>query len=108
MAKSQIGLTALCVYRKVPGMSIVKDRDWLSPASGIVSKFASDGHAGAKVLAAVLGVDESRVYRWMYDETRGGTGGTIPSKYHRQILSEAKARKIHLTADDLIGVEIAA
>jgi len=84
------------------------DRRRLAPASTIVEKFTSGNDAGVKVLAEVCGVDQSRVYRWMYGAELNGTDGVIPSRHHRKIVAAARARGIPLSGDDLIGTDCVA
>jgi hypothetical protein len=84
------------------------NRRRLSPAASIVRKFTNQDDAGVKVLAEICGVDQSRVYRWMYGSEFGGTDGMIPPRHHKPILTAARDRGIALSADELIGYECAA
>jgi hypothetical protein len=66
-----------------------------SPAEIVIEKFG--GHA---VIAEVLGVSVSRVYRWTYPESRGGTGGLIPQKHQAPLLNAAREKQIELAPVD--------
>lgn len=63
----------------------------LSPTQFIVRQFG-----GVRAAARVIGRSPSAVSQW---QTRGGT---IPSSVHKTILTEAKKRRIDISADDLI------
>jgi hypothetical protein len=43
---------------------------------------------GHQVVADVLGIDVSRVYRFTYEPERGGTGGLIPTKHQHTLLEK--------------------
>jgi hypothetical protein len=68
------------------------------PADLVIEKFG-----GHKEIAKLLGIDLSRVYKWTYDEDRGGNGGKVPSKHHETLLKEAQARGIRLRISDLFA-----
>lgn len=55
---------------------------------------------GAAKVAEMLGVHITRVYRWTYDEGRGGTGGRIPGKRQEELLKLAKEKGIELEPAD--------
>ncbi len=63
---------------------------------------------GPRAVAEMVGVHVSRVHRWTYDRSRGGTGGRIPAARQQQLLREARRRGIDLRpehffdADDFI------
>lgn len=46
-------------------------------------------------------VDESTVWRWAQERPKG-TGGLVPSRYHRTLLNLARELGKTLTADDLV------
>ena len=48
----------------------------------------------------MLGVDVSRVYRWTYPRSRGGSDGVIPARHQARLLSEASKRGLPLRPDD--------
>ncbi len=56
----------------------------LDPAKAIIAKFG-----GAPEVATVTGRSVSRVYRWMYPQDKGGTGGFIPQPEARKLLDYA-------------------
>lgn len=60
---------------------------------------------GPKVVAAMCGVDVSRVHRWKYPPERGGSGGIIPAPHQITLLREARARGIPLTPADFFPTE---
>lgn len=85
-------------------MGYANDKRWLSPAADIVKKFQSDRKPGPYVLAELLGIRPSAIYRWMYAKQYGGTGGMVPQRWHRKLIATARDRNIPLTADEIIGV----
>ena len=68
-----------------------------TPAQRVIEAFD-----GPRALARRIGLDHSWIVRWR-KEPPEGTGGLIPSKHHRKILTAAREDGIDLTADDLIG-----
>lgn len=72
-------------------------------ASRVIEKCG--GHA---VVAALVGVDVSRVHRWTYPPERGGTGGVIPTKQQAKLLTAARASGIDLKPDDFFDQAAAA
>lgn len=72
----------------------------LEPAHTVIARFGGSGP-----LARRLGLDRSAVHRWALPRARTGTGGLIPSRYHRRLLELAAAEGIALSALDLIGQE---
>lgn len=59
-----------------------------------------DKCGGPAKVAEMVGVHQSRVYRWTYPKDRGGTGGTIPSKHQEKLLNRARRRGINLSPAD--------
>lgn len=56
---------------------------------------------GHVVVASVLKIDVSQVYRWTYPKgKRGGTGGLIPAVHHQALLNYAVKNGIALTPYD--------
>ena len=80
-----------------------RNRRRLAPAVHVIDKFTTDAEPGVKVLAQICGVDQSRVYRWMYGVEYGGTGGAIPQRHHMVIMAASKQRKISLSPGELLG-----
>jgi len=72
--------------------------DHLDPANTVISKVG-----GFDAVAEITGAHVSRVYRWTYPAERGGTGGTIPQRYHRTLLDYARGHSIDLSAEDFIA-----
>lgn len=54
----------------------------MTPASIVISKFG-----GVRPTARKLGLNPSTVCRWAQAREDGGTGGLIPQKHFKQILS---------------------
>lgn len=75
---------------------------WLlteSQSALIIAKFG-----GAHTLAEQIGYDPSQVFRWRYPEAphpKRGTGGMIPARAMRRILSIARASGVLLTEEDI-------
>lgn len=56
---------------------------------------------GANRVAAILGCDATRVYRWEYPAGRNeGKDGLIPPKDARKLLEHAEAEEIDLRPED--------
>lgn len=72
----------------------------MEPANSLVEFLG-----GPKVVAALLGRDLSRVYRWTYPEAKGGTGGLIPAREQRKLLEYCRENKIDLRADDFFSAD---
>jgi hypothetical protein len=67
----------------------------MSPAERVIDKCG-----GVAVVAELAGVHVSRVHRWTYPKSRGGSNGIIPSANQQRILDAARARGIDLSPDD--------
>lgn len=63
----------------------------LDPAKSIIAKIGIDA------VCDVTGKHVSRVYRWMYPKSRGGTGGLIPQSDAPALLAYAKQNGIDLS-----------
>lgn len=59
---------------------------------------------GARPLATELGINPEAVYRWSYPKSRRGSGGTIPSEWHKPIMDAAKRNGIELPTAWLVNV----
>ena len=55
---------------------------------------------GFRTVAAMLGVDVSRVHRWTYPKARGGTDGKIPHAHQDRLMELARAKGIKLRYAD--------
>lgn len=64
-------------------------------AENVISKCG-----GHRVVAEMLGIHLSRVYRFTHPKERGGTGGIIPSRHQSTLLTEARRRGIDLSPSD--------
>lgn len=51
---------------------------------------------GPSPVARHLGKAPATTLRWRYDPTKGGTGGTIPKKYHDPLIELARQRGLDL------------
>lgn len=69
----------------------------LNPASRIIRSLG-----GHDQVAKATGVSISRVYRWTYPKSRGGTGGLVPQKHHPAILALAQGIGLKFTADEFL------
>lgn len=63
----------------------------MEPATSILRVFG-EGDQARREVADLCGVHPSATYRWTYSRERGGTGGTIPQRYHGQLIEAANAR----------------
>lgn len=76
-------LTNDCDNRNYSGMTSTQSK-YLQPAADVINAL------GADVISAELGLDYSTVHRWRLPrgpKGKSGTGGTIPFKYHNQIIA---------------------
>ncbi|GGE18393.1 hypothetical protein GCM10011390_41980 [Aureimonas endophytica] len=72
----------------------------LDPARTVIAKVG-----GVNAVAMITGKSLTRVYRWMYSQSRGGTGGFIPQKDAAKLLAHAKANRIKLSPADFFPAE---
>lgn len=68
----------------------------MEPAKSILDRI------GVEVAAKVTGKHISRVYRWTYPTSRGGTGGVIPHADAVKLLAYARDNGIALSADEFL------
>lgn len=54
---------------------------------------------GFEVVAEVVGRHETRVRRWTYEKSKGGTGGHIPADIADKLYSWAVSRNLPLKAE---------
>ncbi|ODM79096.1 carph-isopro domain-containing protein [Bradyrhizobium elkanii] len=71
----------------------------LEPAQTIIQRFG-----GPSAVASILGVHRTRVSNWQRERAKGGTGGTIPQRYHVALLAHAQEKGIALVAADFLQV----
>lgn len=69
----------------------------MEPASSIIARLG-----GEKVVSEITGKAYTAPYRWQHPVEKGGTGGLIPQKYHRVLLSYAETNGIDLIASDFV------
>lgn len=70
----------------------------MEPASSIIQRLG-----GESAVSKITGTAYTAPYRWQAERDKGGTGGTIPQKYHRTLLDYARENEIPLTADDFLA-----
>ena len=70
------------------------------PAWTVVTKLG-----GVRATARVLGIAPSAVSRWMSDRDNKGTGGVVPQKHWKTLLSYAKQERIELSESDLYSID---
>lgn len=69
----------------------------MEPASTIVRKLGGEG-----IVAELTRTASTAPYRWQYSREKGGTGGVIPQRYHRTLLSYARENDIPLSAEEFL------
>lgn len=69
----------------------------MEPASTIIQKLG-----GESVVAEITRTASTAPYRWQYSREKGGTGGVIPQRYHRTLLSFARDNDIPLSAEEFL------
>lgn len=65
-------------------------------AKRVIEKFG-----GEPVVARLLGLAPSTVYRWTYPVSKRGTGGVIPAKSLIELLRLARPLGVLITSEDL-------
>lgn len=77
----------------------------MSVARDIIKKCGGGNFsAGVALVARWTGVHSSRVHRWTYSKSKGGTDGIIPSQHQQKILDRAREAGIDLTPADFFQV----
>lgn len=71
----------------------------MEPAASIIGKLGGD-----TAVAAIAGVHRTRVANWKRPKEAGGTGGMIPFKHAKVLISAAKERGVTLSAEDFLPV----
>lgn len=69
----------------------------LDPARSVIQRLG-----GVALVATITGKSRSRVFRWMYPPSRGGTGGFIPNKDVPRLLAYAQEHGIALSRVDFV------
>lgn len=64
-----------------------------------IAKRVIDRLGGAPVVARIIELDVSQVYRWTYPKKRGGTGGLVPAQYQQPLLDWAKENNKDLSPE---------
>lgn len=72
----------------------------MEPAQSIIAKCG-----GAASVSEWTSVHVTRVRRWTYPKSRGGTGGLIPAAHQAPLLAAARARGIPLEPADFFANE---
>lgn len=70
----------------------------LEPARSVISKLG-----GVDTVALATGAHRTRVFRWMYPSSRGGTGGLIPQRHIRTLLDYAASKHVKLSPADFLA-----
>lgn len=70
-------------------------------AQNIIEKFG-----GPHKLAKLLKLHVSRVYRWTYPKSRGGTDGVIPSRHQLKILKIGRKNNIKVNPKDFFPKDV--
>lgn len=70
----------------------------MEPAKSILDRI------GFETAAKITGKHISRVYRWTYPPSRGGTGGIIPHGDALKLLDHARLEGIELNEADFLRV----
>jgi len=71
------------------------------PATSIVVQLG-----GCRSVARLVGISPSAVSRWCTPTALGGTGGRIPQKWWKQMISAGKDRGILIDAKQLSGLSV--
>jgi hypothetical protein len=69
----------------------------MEPASSIIKKLG-----GEAIVSKVTKTAYTAPYRWQYPRARGGTGGIVPQRHHRKLLTFAQQNDIGLKAEDFL------
>lgn len=70
-------------------------------ARRIIEKFGGERALQRALKDAGHDIDITRIYRWTYPRSRGGTGGLIPSQQIPHILKAARLQGVLIVAEDL-------
>jgi len=79
-----------------------EDRVFSHQAKRVIDKFGGEANI-ARILSEHYGrtLHRSTVYRWTWPQSKGGTGGLIPTRNLRSLISIAREEGIFLTPQDL-------
>jgi hypothetical protein len=69
----------------------------LNPAKTIIERLGGVGE-----VSRITGKHRTRVFRWMYPRSRGGTGGLIPQSEFSKLMQYAKIKQIPLLPADFM------
>lgn len=72
----------------------------MEPAQSIIAKCG-----GAAIVSEWTSVHVTRVRRWTYPKSRGGTGGLVPAAHQAPLLAAARARGIPLEPADFFPTD---
>jgi len=70
----------------------------MQPAQNIIQKLG-----GPTAVSEIVGVHRTRVSNWQRPRESGGTGGLIPQKHHRKIITYARQHGIDLKPDEFFA-----
>lgn len=78
-------------------------------AKNVIEKLGGGDFAkGVPIVAEILGIHTTRVYRMTYSKERGGTGGFIKAEYQPVLLKRAPEYGICLEPADFFEIDQAA
>ncbi len=70
-------------------------------AKHVITKFGKGTFAkGVPIVAEILGIHTSRVYRTTYPKEKGGTGGLFPAEHQQPLLDAASDYDVELEPSD--------
>jgi len=78
------------------------ERVFSHQAKRVIDKFGGEANI-ARILSEHYGrtLHRSTVYRWTWPQSKGGTGGLIPTRNLRSLITIAREEGIFLTPQDL-------
>lgn len=74
--------------------------EYLNPAKSVIERLG-----GVDKVSEITGKHRTRVFRWMYPQERGGTGGLIPQRDIPKLLDYARNKQIRLRPGDFMPSE---
>ncbi len=75
----------------------------MKPASIVIEKCG-----GVARVAEITGRSTARIYRWMHEKARGGTGGLIPAECQQVLMEHARRHGLPLAAEDFFRQDVTA
>lgn len=78
-----------------------KPESVFTQAATVIKKFGDEQKLCAALNAAGHPISITRIYRWTYPKSRGGTGGLIPTQQLQHVLKAARLQGVLIMAEDL-------